>query len=158
MIWRDLGDLLGVRLGELAGADPERVLQADADVAAHRGRHRGDRHLVAPGAEHRPVIVLVAEQAVGGALHVHHVFRVRADAAEDAEHRLDEQRRLDEAALEEVLQRVEVADVVALDLEARAVLGAGCQDVFDVREGVLEDALARAFEVRLLPVVLELAL
>src|SRR6185503_601590 len=27
-----LGDLLGVRLGELAGADPERVLQSDAYV------------------------------------------------------------------------------------------------------------------------------
>ena len=49
-------------------------------------------------------------------------------------------------------------DVVALDLEARAVLGAGRQDVFDVREGVLEDAVARAFQIRLFPGVLELAL
>src|SRR5207302_8330463 len=30
------GDLLGIRFRQLAGADPQRVLQADADVAAHR--------------------------------------------------------------------------------------------------------------------------
>jgi hypothetical protein len=66
---------------------------------------------------------------------------MRADAAEDAEHRLDEERRLDEAAVGEVRERVEMADVVALDLEARAVLGAGRQDVLDVLEGVLEDAV-----------------
>jgi hypothetical protein len=34
---------------------------------------------------------------------------MRADAAEDAEHRLDEQRRLDQAAVEEVGEVVEVA-------------------------------------------------
>src|SRR4029079_5018245 len=37
-----LGDLLRVRLGQLAGADPERVLHADADVAAHRQHLRRD--------------------------------------------------------------------------------------------------------------------
>ncbi len=52
-------------------------------------------------------------------------------------------------------ERVEMADVVALDLEAGAVLGAGREDVFDVGEGVLEDALARALEIGLLPVVFE---
>ena len=35
---------------------------------------RGDRHLVPAGADHRPLIV-VAEQPIGGALHVQHVFR-----------------------------------------------------------------------------------
>ena len=77
-------------------------------------------HLVAPRAEHRPVVG-VAEQAIGGALHVHHVLGMRADAAADAEHRLDEERRLDQPAVEEVRRGVEVADVVALDLEARVV-------------------------------------
>src|SRR3954454_3625880 len=42
-----LHDLLGVRFRELAGPDPERVLETDAHVAAHRGRHGGDRQLVA---------------------------------------------------------------------------------------------------------------
>ena len=82
---------------------------------------RRDAHLVGARAEHRPVII-VAEQPVGGALHLHDVLGMRADAAEDAEHRLHEQRRLDHAAVEEVPQRVEMADVVALDLEAGAVL------------------------------------
>ena len=93
-----------------------------------RDRLRGDGQLVAAGTEHAP-LVLVAEQAVGGALHVRHVLRVRADAAEDAEHRLDEERRLDDAAVGEMAQRIEMADVVALDLEARVVLrrtSSGC--------------------------------
>src|SRR3954471_8845828 len=42
-----LHDLRRVRFGELAGPDPERVLEPDAHVAAHRGRHGGDRQLVA---------------------------------------------------------------------------------------------------------------
>jgi hypothetical protein len=86
------------------------------------------------------VIILAPEQAVSGAAHVDHVFRVRTDTAQNAEHRLHEHRRLDDPALEEVREGVEVADVVALDLEAGAVLGAGGQDVFDVLERVLEDA------------------
>src|SRR2546423_14095161 len=49
-------DLHGVRLGKLAGPDPQRILEADAHVAAHGGRHGGDRHLVAAGAEHGPVV------------------------------------------------------------------------------------------------------
>jgi hypothetical protein len=35
----------------------------------------------------------------------------------------------------------EVPDVVALDLEARVVRAAGVEDVLDVLEGVLEDAV-----------------
>src|SRR6185503_17459171 len=84
-------DLLGVGLGEPAGAGPERVFHANADVAAHGSRHGRNRELIAPGAQHGPVI-LVAEQAVGRAFHVRHILRVRADAAEDAEHGLDEER------------------------------------------------------------------
>ena len=80
---------------------------------------REQRHLVAAGAEDRPVVV-VAEQLVGDALHVHEVLGVGADAAEDAEDRLHEERRLDQLALEEVGEVVEVPDVVALELEARA--------------------------------------
>src|ERR1700682_4223989 len=87
-----LRHLLRVGFRQLAAAHPQAVLQPHAHVAAHHRAHRGDEHLVAPCAEHRPV-VRVAEQAIGGALHVHHVFGMRADAAADAEHRLDEERR-----------------------------------------------------------------
>ena len=49
------------------------------------------------------------------------VAHVRADAAEDAEDELHEEGRLDEPAVDEMGEIVEVADVVALVLEARAV-------------------------------------
>ena len=78
-------------------------------------------------------MVGVAEQAVRRALHVHQVLGLGADAAEDAEDQLHEQRRLDELALEHVREVVEVADVVALELEAGAVrLADLLQDVLDV--------------------------
>src|SRR3982750_3932871 len=99
----------------------------------------------------------MAEEAIRGAPHVRHVLGMRADAPENAEYRLDEERRLHEPAVGEVAQRVEMADVVALDLEARVVRAARFEDVLDVLERVLEDALVGAGEVRPLPVVLELA-
>src|SRR6516164_842120 len=79
-----------------------------------------------------------------------------ADAAEYAKHALHEERRLDEAAIREMGERVEMADVVALAFEARAVIGACCQDLLDIGEGVLGEAGARSFEIRALPIVLEL--
>ena len=50
---------------------------------------------------------------------------------------------------------VEVADVVALDLETGAIFGAGIENVGDVTEGVAEDPIVTFFQVRPLPVVLE---
>src|SRR5205085_2404600 len=150
-----LRHLLGIGSRELAAAEPQAVFQPDAHVAAHDGAHRSDEHLVASSAEHRPVI-RVAEKAIGGALHVEHILGMRADAAADAEYRLDEERRLEQAPLDEVRRDVKMPDVVALDLKARVVLGARLEDVGDVLEGVLEDALIRPGEVGLLPVVLEL--
>src|SRR6266853_5123039 len=119
----NLSDLLRIGFREGAAAEPQAVFQADAHVSAHDRRHRGDEHLVAPGAEHRPQVG-VAEQAVRGALHVHHVLGMRADAAADAEHRLDEKRRLHELAVEEMRRCIQMPDVVALDLEAGVVAAA----------------------------------
>ena len=80
------------------------------------------------------------------------VFGVGADAAEDAEDRLHEERRLDQLAIDDVGQVVEVADVVALELEARAAAAAEVlEDVLDVLERVLEDEVAAAFEVGAAP-------
>ena len=107
-----------------------------------------------PGREHRPAIV-VAEQAVGGLLHEHEIAHVGADAAEDAEDRLDEERRLDQPAVDEMREIVEMADVVAFVLEARAVLLAEhLQDALDVAECVAEDEVVGAAQIGLLPVVL----
>ena len=72
--------------------------------------------------------------------------------AEDA---LDEKGRLDHAAVGEMRERIEMADIVAFDLESRAVLGAGREDVFDILEGVPENAFARGFQIALLPLMLE---
>ena len=63
----------------------------------------------------------------------------------------------DEAAVGEVRQVVEVGDVVALELEARAVVVAGGEDVLDVLEGVAEDEVAGRLEMRLLPVEAEVS-
>src|SRR5258706_15331509 len=56
-----LVDLLGVRFGELAAPEPQAVLETNAHVAAHHRAHRRDEHLVAAGAEHRPVVPVAAQ-------------------------------------------------------------------------------------------------
>ena len=154
MIWRTLATCSALDFASLPLPIHREFFEPDADVAAKRDGLRGDRQLRPAGAEHRPVIV-VPEQPVGGALHMRDVLGMGADAAEDAEHALHEERRLDQAAIGEMGKRVEMADVVALDLEARAVFRAGRKDVFDVAERVAEDAVARAFEIGLFPFLLE---
>ena len=51
-----LGHLLGIGLGELAAAEPEQILETDADIAAHRRRLGRNGHLIAAGAKNRPVL------------------------------------------------------------------------------------------------------
>ena len=50
----------------------------------------------------------------------HEILRIGADAAENAEHELDEQRPRHQTSIAEMRQRIEVADIVAFELEARA--------------------------------------
>ncbi len=102
-------------------ADVQRILETYPDIAADHGRLSDQRHLVPPGREHRPDIV-VAEESVGGAAHEDYIIRIGADAAEDAEYALDEQRRLRQL-VEEVREIVQVPDVIALMLVARAEIG-----------------------------------
>ena len=152
----DAPHLVGVRFGELALADEQRILEADPDIAAHDRAHGDQRQLVAAGGEDRPA-VLLAEQLVGDMLGMREILGIGADAAEDAEDALHEERRLDQLAVEEMGEGVEMADVVALELEARAMrLAEMLQDVFDVLEGVAEDEVARVLEMDTLPIVLEL--
>src|SRR5689334_8819076 len=84
-----LSHLVGVRLGQSTPAEPEAVLEPNADVPAHRSRLRRNRHLAAAGAQNRPPVV-VAEEPVGGALHMQHLLRMRADTAQQTEAGLDE--------------------------------------------------------------------
>jgi hypothetical protein len=74
------------------------------------------------------------------------VFRMRANAAKQAEHRLHEEGRLHQPAVGEVGEIVEMGDVVAFELKARAVVVAGRQNVLDVLERVAEDEVARRFQ------------
>src|SRR5258706_13981469 len=145
--------MLVVALGERAAPQPQLALQAHAHVAAHDRRHRGDEHLVATRAEPRPQIGL-AEEAVRSALHVHHVLRMRADAAPYAKDRLDKERRLHQLAVEKMRRRIQMADVVTLDLEAGVVAAAGFEDMGDVAGRGLEYAFVPAGEAGLLPGVL----
>ena len=111
------------------------------------------RHLVPPGGQHRPRII-VAEQLVGGALHEHQIVDVGADAAEDAEDQLQEDRRLEPAFVDAMGEIVEVADVVAFVLELGAVaLAEQLVDPLDVVERVAEDGVVGAAQIGLLPVV-----
>ena len=139
---------------QLPRAVPQRVFQPDAHIAAHGQRLGGNRHLVAPGTQHRPQVV-VTEQAVRGALHVQHVFRVRPDAAEQAEYGLDQKRWFDQPALNKVRCGVQVADVVALDFKTGTVIRAGLQNVGDVFEGVFEHAVVAVRQIGPLPRMLE---
>src|SRR5215471_14430821 len=83
----NLGDLLGVALGELARTDIERILQTHPHIAADHRRGGAEIHLMAAAGQHRPQII-VAEQPVGGALHEEQIVEIGTDAAEYAEDQL----------------------------------------------------------------------
>src|SRR5215469_112735 len=111
---------------------------------------------MAAGGEDRPCIG-IAKQLVGNPLHVDEVLGIGADTAENAEDRLHEQRRLDQAPVEKVCEIVEMADIVAFELKPGATRFAQIlKDPLDVGKGVAENKVARHFEMTLLPWVLEL--
>src|SRR6266513_2250348 len=86
-----------------------------------------------------------------------HILRIGANAAEDPEDRLHEKRRLDQPPIEEAREIVEMADVIALELEpGAATLPQIFQDPLDIRKGVAENKVARHFEMVGFPGVLEL--
>src|SRR5271166_2637874 len=119
-----LGDLFRVRFREAAGGEPERILETNPDIAAERQGLRSNCELVAAGAQNRPPVV-TSEQAIRRAPHMHHVLGMRPNPAQEAEHALNKERRFDQTAVDKMGERVEMADIVALDLEPRAVVGTG---------------------------------
>src|SRR3546814_14624463 len=74
--------LLRVAFGQFAGTTPKRVLQSHADIASHGCCHGDNAHLPRARTEHRPFI-LIAEESVGGALHVHDIVGMAADRSEE---------------------------------------------------------------------------
>ena len=131
MIWRACATCSALDLRELARADPQRILQPDAQLP--------------------PIAAAIAAMASGGCAapstdqwywspnsrSAVRFMCMTSSGCGPMPPRMPntdwtKKRRLDQPAIDEMRQRVEMADVVALDLEARAVLGAGGQDVFDV--------------------------
>src|SRR6476646_11330333 len=68
---------------------------------------------------------------------------------------LHQERRLDQLALGEMSEVVQVTDVVAFELEARAVCRQRGRCEFDILEGVAENEIAGALQILPLPFVLE---
>ncbi|MCY1521447.1 hypothetical protein D9M68_562600 [compost metagenome] len=149
-------DLLGIAYRKRPAAVVEAVFQPDADVSAHGGGHGDHRHLMAAGGQYREAVV-VTEELVGDAFHVRQVLRIRTDAAEHAEDELDEEVPGHQAAVAEMRQRIEMADVITFKLEASAAaLAKPRQDEFHVGEGVLEDGAPRCFKKLRFPFVFPL--
>jgi len=72
------------------------------------------------------------------------VLGIGADAAENAEDRLHEERRLDQLAVEEMRQRIEMADIVALELEfGAAAFAKAFKNLFDILEGIAKNEIPR---------------
>jgi hypothetical protein len=83
------------------------------------------------------------------------ILSMRADAAEDAEHGLHQEGRLDQPAVGEMSEVVKMANVVALELEARAVCRHRGHRELDIFEGVAKNQIAGALQVLPLPLMLE---
>src|SRR3546814_10525826 len=85
-----------------------------------------------------------------------HLFRVRADTAEQTEAGLDKKWPLDETLLPEIVQIMEVARVVAFALVARPRFVQRLERAADVLEAVAEDEVVAPLEHRRLPLVLKI--
>ena len=81
---------------------------------------------------------------------------MRANTAQNAKHRLHKKRCFDQALVHKVGQVVQVANVVALKLEACLVGVAGLQGELDVLEGVAKNQVAAVFQVFAFPVVFQI--
>src|SRR3546814_9101680 len=93
----------------------------------------------------------VCSSDLGSALHMEHLFRVRADTAEQTEAGLDKKWPLDETLLPEIVQIMEVARVVAFELVARPRFVQRLERAADVLEAVAEDEVVAPLEHRRLP-------
>src|SRR5450830_526251 len=87
------------------------------------------------------------------------MLRMCADAAADTEDHLDKEGWLRQRAFGEVCERIQVTDVIALELEARAMsLAEAPKNAFDVAKGIAEDDVVAAPNVVLLPIKIPLSI
>src|SRR5690606_26551382 len=88
--------------------------------------------------------------------HMDEVFDLRSDAAQNPEYRLHQQRWLHQSALKEMRQRVEMTDIVTLELETRAAAFAEIlQNSFDIGKRVAKNEIAAVLEMLAFPFVFE---
>jgi hypothetical protein len=81
--------LLRIRASEPTLAGPKSIFEADPEVAAERNGLHGNGKLTCPGSQQRPLVTL-PKQPICRPFHVGDVLGSGPDAAEDAEHWLDE--------------------------------------------------------------------
>src|SRR5204862_7036904 len=86
---------------------------------------REKAHLGPADGEARQKVVL-PEQPISNTPHVQEVFGIGANAAANPENALDQERRLESPPLNKIGQIIEVADVIALELETRPAAIAKC--------------------------------
>src|SRR5947209_6616415 len=84
---RHLRHLIGVARRQLALADIDAILQADAHIAAHRERRDADRELEAPRRRDGPLELPEEEPRL--VIEQHEVLYGGREAAEDTEHELN---------------------------------------------------------------------
>src|SRR5690606_8575030 len=131
----DLFNLFGVAFGEFALPDIDAVFQPDTDMSAHDGIVGGYAHLVPSRRQHRHVIV-VAKQLVSSLTEMQNMLDLWLNTAQYAKHPLHKQRPFDQAFVAKVGEIVEMPDIVAFELEARAIVHQRAHTVIDLLEGI----------------------
>ena len=96
--------------------------------------------------------VLIAKQLVRGFFGEQQIAWLRADAAQNTEDRLHEQRRLDNLAVQAIGQIIQMPDIVTFEFEPRAVAFTKLlDDARDIFKRVAENEIVCVFQIRLLP-------
>ena len=149
-------NLRGIALRQFAAFQIQAVFQPDANAAAHQGAHCDHAGLVLARTQNGQIIV-IAKQPVRRLLHVHQVFRIRTNAAQNAKDALDQERRLDDAFAHEIVERIEMPDVIAFELETRSeVASQFCGNLLDLLEGVAGDDIVGLRQIVFFPGKFEL--
>src|SRR5919109_805684 len=99
----------------------------------------------------RPGERLRPEEVEGCSPHVHELLDAGGVRTQNAEHELHVEGRIEEPGLQEVEDRIEVPDVVRLELGLRTRIAEKLGEPVHVGERVPEDVFARGFEVFDLP-------
>jgi hypothetical protein len=138
------------------GTEVEVVLEPYANVRSQNSSHRQKGHLVTPCAQHREMIILSPKQPVSRGSHDKNILRVWTEPAKDSEDSLDKDRGLDYFAIDEVGKVIEMTDIIAFEFKTGTRVPKIAKDVFNVREGILEDEILHALDLLLLPRVMPL--